>query len=354
MIDLTTFFSNLGIVGGWATASNQYEFYYGIEWADGSTTYNQFDFYKKLGGRYQFFEQYGNEYGEFYRNGFNDPNIVDYYTFYQYAAAYIGGAPPVDPDVITFMTTAGISNATIESALNDFVSTSKSNGLWSKLYAIYPIVGANATQNSYNLKDVSTYQATLVGNWTYGSTGILGDGSTSYFNTGITPSLAAEISLNNYSFGCYTRINGVGTSLDFGSRMAAPNDTTRIAAYQNLQIAAIGGLFDPGHESQRITNFDGNPANSTNNFVSVSRTSASSAKIYYQDVIEATATAQSATQLPDVSMTFGALNNGGSIIPITTNEYAFIYAGVGLTDAEIDTLWTSVEALQTALSRNVR
>lgn len=111
MIDLTTFFSNLGIVGGSATASNQYEFYYGIQWSDGSTTYNQFDFYTKLGGRYQFFQQYINEYN-FYTGGFNDANIVDYKTFYEYAGAYLGAAPAQTGTFLAFSDGGNVYSST--------------------------------------------------------------------------------------------------------------------------------------------------------------------------------------------------------------------------------------------------
>jgi hypothetical protein len=94
-IDLTTFFDNLGIVSGNTSADNQYEFYKGITWNDASVTNDQYEFYKKLmsdgGYRYEFFKQYISEYGDFYRDGFNDGRVADFYTFYQYASAYLVG-----------------------------------------------------------------------------------------------------------------------------------------------------------------------------------------------------------------------------------------------------------------------
>lgn len=97
-IDLTTFFSGLGITSVNASASNQYEFYKGVGWNDSTTTNNQYEFYKKLDAdeyRYGFYKQYVSEYGDFYRDGFtNDARIVDFYTFYKYAAGYFSGGAP--------------------------------------------------------------------------------------------------------------------------------------------------------------------------------------------------------------------------------------------------------------------
>lgn len=88
MIDLTTFFGNLGVVGGNTNATNQYEFFKGIQWSDGDTTNSQYEFFKKVSiSRYEFFKQYTNE-TEFYKNT-SDARIYDFYTFYTYAGEYL-------------------------------------------------------------------------------------------------------------------------------------------------------------------------------------------------------------------------------------------------------------------------
>lgn len=87
-IDLQTLFSDLGIVSGNTNSNNQYEFYYGIVWDDDTITYNQFEFFNKIGmSRYDFFKQYGGEF-EFYKNT-TDPNIYDYKTFYENAGFFL-------------------------------------------------------------------------------------------------------------------------------------------------------------------------------------------------------------------------------------------------------------------------
>ena len=95
MIDLTTFFTSLGIVSGNTQAKSFYDFWYGIEFGDGTITYNITEFMTYLETtRYEFFKSlqstYPSVYDEytFYQN-INDNRIYDFYTFYTYAGEYL-------------------------------------------------------------------------------------------------------------------------------------------------------------------------------------------------------------------------------------------------------------------------
>lgn len=99
MINLTTFFSGLGITGGNTQATNFYDFWNGIEFSGGTITYNITDFMTYLGtNRYDFFTSLTSDYPEvideytFYQN-INDVRIYDFLTFYTYAGEYFGGTP---------------------------------------------------------------------------------------------------------------------------------------------------------------------------------------------------------------------------------------------------------------------
>jgi hypothetical protein len=87
-IDLSILFGDLGIVGGNNDANNQYEFYYGVVWDDNTITYNQYEFFQKIGlSRYDFFKPYGGEFS-FYSNT-TDNKISDYKTFYENAGFFL-------------------------------------------------------------------------------------------------------------------------------------------------------------------------------------------------------------------------------------------------------------------------
>lgn len=96
---MNTFWSNLGVVGGNTSATNQYDLFKGLTFNDGFVCASQYDFFTHLGtNRYEFFKSYNSvdsnivdEY-TFYKNT-NDVRIYDFYTFYQYAAEYISAVP---------------------------------------------------------------------------------------------------------------------------------------------------------------------------------------------------------------------------------------------------------------------
>ena len=102
-IDLNTLFTNLGIVSGNTQSKNQYEFYKGIVWDDATITYNQKEFFDKVGqNRYEFFKIYGSE-KAFYED-VDDTRISDFKTFYEYAGQYLAGADPEIPATAAFTT----------------------------------------------------------------------------------------------------------------------------------------------------------------------------------------------------------------------------------------------------------
>ena len=68
--------------------------------------------------------------------------------------------PSFDSDAQSFMTSASITDSTQQTAVNYLVTDLKSNNLWTKMKAVYPMVGGNATSHSYNLKNPSQFQIT--------------------------------------------------------------------------------------------------------------------------------------------------------------------------------------------------
>ena len=56
-----------------------------------------------------------------------------------------------DGDAVNFINVAGIVNTTQKNALNTLVKDLKSTNLWTKFYAIYPVLGGTAYSHKYNL-----------------------------------------------------------------------------------------------------------------------------------------------------------------------------------------------------------
>lgn len=113
-----------------------------------------------------------------------------------------------DPSATAFITAAGITGSAAL-AVNDLVISLKNENIWDSLYAIYPMVGANANAHKLNLKNPqdtnAAYRLNFQGTWTHNSSGSLPNGASgTYADTFLVPnglltSDAASFSYYSYS-----------------------------------------------------------------------------------------------------------------------------------------------------------
>ena len=91
--------------------------------------------------------------------------------------------PPFDPDAQAFLTATGISDPTQGSAVNQLVLDLKAAAIWTKMTAVYPIVGGTATTHKYNLVDPqdtdAAYRIDFNGTFTHSANGAAGGGNSS-------------------------------------------------------------------------------------------------------------------------------------------------------------------------------
>jgi hypothetical protein len=127
-----------------------------------------------------------------------------------YWVSWVGSS--VDPDAQAFITAANITDPTQQSAINTLVVGLKTDGLWTKMMAIYPFVGGTATSHKYNLKDPRdldvAYRLTFGGGWGHSSFGIGGNGANTYADTYIV----------NYNLGQIGVYSNAGNNAYYGGR----------------------------------------------------------------------------------------------------------------------------------------
>jgi len=94
MINFSNILSSIGVVAGNLNADNKYDFYYGIEWSDGSFTYNEYEFYEKSGfdSQYDFFQNYADSEYDFYRD-IDSPGVSDQYSFFKNGGQFFNLSP---------------------------------------------------------------------------------------------------------------------------------------------------------------------------------------------------------------------------------------------------------------------
>ena len=253
----------------------------------------------------------------------------------------------VDPDALAFfnrVTTAGGSlSATEQTAIETLVVQMKADGIWSKMKAIYPMVGASAAACAQNLKS-SSFTGTFSSGWTFASTGVKPNGTSAYMDTSLTLTIGESI---DFAYGGYVRTNvGASYGIITGARISGSEFfiAGKWTAQQNkpfLNMGTSGYIY--GSANQLPGLFQG--SRTAANAMSFRRNNASLGTSTYTE----TAKANTSPFLIATASENGSVNSG-TYIP---DEIAFSYYSSGLTNNEMDNLYTAVQAFQTTLSRQV-
>jgi hypothetical protein len=265
-------------------------------------------------------------------------------------------APAVDPDAQAFITAAAITDNTQKNAINTLVLALKSNSIWTKMKAIYPIVGGTASQHKFNLKDPRdldvAFRLTFSSAWTHSINGMLPNGTSAFANTFLAPN--SHQSLTSGHFSLYSRTlsastttlgaNGVrDVTTSLGSQLVIRRSFGNSRVFVMWDELA-GGIIGP------LTETDGR------GFYLGSRISNNSLKFYKNSsIIGTNTTTQVAVLLSTNNYFIGAINQGGTPILNTydNKQLAFGSIGDGLTDTEASNFYTAVQAFQTTLGRQV-
>lgn len=269
-----------------------------------------------------------------------------------YLASVGGPTPPVlDPDAVAFLTAAGITDPTIEGAINTLVVDMKTAGVWAKMKAVYPFVGGTATTHKWNLKDPrdldDAFRLTFSGGWTHSSTGALPNGTNAYANTFFIPS--NELIGYNISMGTYLNTQALTTAVKthMGVRTGSGqslyfkySSTTskQFYTYTDTNTTSITGLTSSTHQG----------------FFALSRTAQNAASIISYDGTIINATHSTSGALPTASIKISARGaTGTTVLEYDNQSQGFSYISEGLNDTELTDLRTAVINFQTTLSRNV-
>jgi hypothetical protein len=254
----------------------------------------------------------------------------------------------LDADAQAFITAASITNTTQKNAINTLVLDLKSFGIWSKMKAIYPMVGGNLFSHKFNLKDPRdldvAFRLLFVGNVLHDSNGI--KGTNAYANTFLTPSVS--LNNNNTHLSIYSRTNIAGTYVDFGC-----NSTTDFSPRFAMHLKWIDnkGYFDMNNASNaRITI---SPMPDSLGLITLSRTSNSTMSLFKRGTAIGVNTLLNTESLPNKPIYIMASNSFSTDYNFSPRVYSFSSVGSGLTSAEVASLNNLVQEFQTSLGRQV-
>jgi len=256
------------------------------------------------------------------------------------AANYLAAVGIINDATVYYAgTPQEITGAAIYTAMNNFVGALKSEGVYAKLKAVYPLIGGNAGNHKWNLinpQDTNAAHRMLwYGSGIHSKTGFKGDASTAYGDTNFN-SLTHGI-INNESFGFYSRTDIAGDFIDMGHR----------GGDNSFIYSSFNGIF----YNQNQTNSYPSLISSSDSlgFYQSSRELSDSYKVQKGTAVFSQtipSTGQSANN-------FYLANASVYRDRYTPREYAYCFTGEGLTDTQMTAHYNAVQNLQTDLKRAV-
>lgn len=259
-----------------------------------------------------------------------------------------GGGGGNDPDAQAFITATGISGTT-ETATNQLVLDLKAANIWTKMKAVYPMVGGTATTHKFNLINPAdtnaAFRLTFTGGWTHSVTGAKPNGTNAWAETFLVPS--TTLSLNNTHVSFYSRTNNTsGTYFDMGTNTNSSSVANAIYICPFISNLYYGVVNAAVPSSVSNTN--------TTGLYLLSRTSATVQKLVKNTTI-------SSFNVNSQGLSFNSINisrwnNPGPPVGspyYSPRECAFASIGDSLTDAEALSLYNAVQLFNTTLARQV-
>jgi len=257
----------------------------------------------------------------------------------------IVGVAAVDPDAQAFITAAAITDPTQQSAINTLVVDLKGYSIWTKMEAIYPMVGSTSSQHKYNLKDPrdldAAFRMTFHGGVTHSSNGIT-FATNGYADTKWLPS--ANSTTSNVSEGAYSRTNLTADYALFGSLDLS------FSGVSVSPKASAGNTFFSANNN--LSDGNANFVTDTRGLFHVNKDSLTVTRLFKNGSSIRTATVGSTTP-PAFALYLGARNYAGTTQSYFNGNLAFGFLGDTLTLTEGANFYTAVQAFQTTLGRSI-
>ena len=248
-----------------------------------------------------------------------------------------------DADAAAFFTAASITDNTQKLAVNTLVLSLKSANIWTKMRALYPVIGGVASSHAVNLKQPGTFNLSFATGWTHSSTGMTPNGAT-YANTFVNPRSVTPTT-NHLSF--YSRTNNT-SNLQVEMGVYDLDVTTNYINHIRPASTYAAG------SSSTFTTFT--TTNNSLGFWIGTKRGNSDREVYLNGSSQTTLTTTDAGLMPNANLYIGARNEPSSTPNInyfSVKQCAFASIGDGLTDTDATNFYNAVQTFQTTLGRQV-
>jgi hypothetical protein len=248
----------------------------------------------------------------------------------------VAGGVAYDTDAQAYFTAnTAITSAADKNAINTFYLGLKSDGIYTKINAMYLPLWSSATANKWNLKNPSdtngAYRLTFSTGWTHASSGMTP--TNAYADTFISgTTFSTTVHLSYY---CGTQT--ASAQAEMGSVSASSNLSIRVGS-----LAALGGTTTVSYTT----------TTDKRGWWLASKRSNSDRELYRNGVSEATLGTLITNAFASGNIWIGANNNGGAIQFPSSKQCRFASIGLGLTDTEASNFSNRVNTLMTYFGLN--
>jgi hypothetical protein len=273
------------------------------------------------------------------------------------------GLPVFQAETIAYMTAIGVPDdgtlyypATVYQrtglqlwqAFDAFVVTGKADGWWSELLAFYPYIGGTATAHKFNavnpLDTNAAFRAQFFGSVTHSATGVQGNGVNGYANTFFNDATVG-VDRNNFGITMYSRTANVGSNCDMGHNSTSSYTSMfiRVTSIRDAVLCYDNSTFQP------------NAAPNSQGAFTVTRQTAeaNTQRAYRNGGMIASKTGFTPRGYVNSTMTLMARRSLSSPRDYSDRNYAAHAIHNGMTAANVASFHTALQALQTALGRQV-
>jgi hypothetical protein len=240
-----------------------------------------------------------------------------------------------------FATATGITDTTILGALNTFDLGLISNGLATKMKALYPFVGGTSTTCKYNFMDARdldiAFRLQFNGGWTHSSGGIQGNATNTYADTFLNES--TQLTQADEHISIYSRTEIDALYCDMG---------LAVGSYETNIFSRLTNKF-----YFRLNNSEPGYSNTSSLGLFIGSRTGNNSTTGFRNTTKYTTLSTYITRA-NFNIYIGAMNRDNTSINYpTARQYAFSSIGSGLSDTDASNLYTLTQAFQTTLSRQV-
>lgn len=244
-----------------------------------------------------------------------------------------------------FLLVTGITDPLISTALSDMEDELIKYNLIDKLVALYPFVGGNEHSHRHNFIDLSKYNIEFTTGITHDSSGITGDGSNGYGDTGYNVE-TSSVDRNSIHISLYQRNNIAEQKTQIGaSNNSGGCGLAIFTRYPNNE--SYGQTYNPS--TLKIS-----PSSDSRGFFLSTRTTSNSSTFYRIHNDQKSSSTSKSNTSSTVSGNVYVLGNGtNKLFNYSSANLSFATIGLGLSEEDVDNLYLVVQKFQTKLERQV-